>query len=261
MRTKHRLALLPLVLVVGAAPSLADNNFLTGSNDIIAVVDEYGDLAASPFSVQFGKKDIWLPRSGHVVKIKVNSEEVPVGMVLDSEGRAYFPTQHNHVGKRQYRFWSALLGLGDGNPKHRTTTATSSQLSRLGLQPGVNSILFQVKTASGNLVTTQSNLHLINNNSRLVVSDIDGTVTKSNIRGLILPVLGLGDWKHDGVVELYSKIGGQGYTMLYLTNRAIGQSDMTREYINSLTENQYKMPEGPILLQVDSVLGAFQTEV
>ena len=147
------------------------------------MVDEYGDLAASPFSVQFGKKDIWLPRSGHVVKIKVNSEEVPVGMVLDSEGRAYFPTQHNHVGKRQYRFWSALLGLGDGNPKHRTTTATSSQLSRLGLQPGVNSILFQVKTASGNLVTTQSNLHLINNTSRLVVSDIDGTVTKSNNQG------------------------------------------------------------------------------
>ena len=48
------------------------------------------------------------------------------------------------------------------------------------------------------------------------------------------------------MVELYSRIGGQGYTLLYLTNRAIGQSDMTREYINSISENQYKMPEGPI---------------
>ena len=28
------------------------------------------------------------------------------------------------------------------------------------------------------------------------VSDIDGTVTKSNVRGLILPALGLSDWKH-----------------------------------------------------------------
>ena len=100
-------------------------------------------------------------------------------------------------------------------------------------------------------------------------------------------MLGLSDWKHDGVVELYSKIGEQGYTILYLTNRAIGQSDMTREYINSITENQYKMPKGPIckslstwcilgmdisppasiyiinisVLQVDSLLGAFQTEV
>merc|ERR1719412_2593174 len=155
MRTKYSLAL--LVVMVGPSPSLADNNFLTGSNDIIAVLDEYGDLAASPFSVQFGKKDIWLPRSGHIVKMKVNSQDVPVGLVLDSQGRAYFPTQHNDVGKRQYRFWSALLGLGDGNPKHRTTTATSSQ----------------VTTTTGTVVTTQSNLHLINNNSRLVVSDID----------------------------------------------------------------------------------------
>ena len=114
-------------------------------------------------------------------------------------------------------------------------------------------------------------------------------ISRSNIRGFLLPALGLSDWKHDGVVELYSKIGGQGYTLLYLTNRAIGQSDMTREYINSLTENQYKMPQGPIckslsteycnivyldwifppnnnnitisVLQVDSLLGAFQTEV
>ena len=59
-------------------------------------------------------------------------------------------------------------------------------------------------------------------------------------------MLGLSDWKHEGVVELYSKIGDQGYTVLYLTNRAIGQSDMTRQYINSISENQYKMPEGPI---------------
>ena len=71
-------------------------------------------------------------------------------------------------------------------------------------------------------------------------------IYRSNIRGFLLPALGLSDWKHSGVVELYSKIADQGYTMVYLTNRAIGQSDMTREYIYSLTENQYKMPEGPI---------------
>merc|ERR1712110_761243 len=115
MRAKYSLTLLLVSLACLAPHTRADNNFLTGSNDIIAVLDEYGDLAASPFSVQFGKKDIWLPRSGHIVNIKVRGEDVPVGMVLDSEGRAYFPTQDNHSGKRQYRFWSALLGLGDGN--------------------------------------------------------------------------------------------------------------------------------------------------
>ena len=79
-----------------------------GSNDIVAVIGEDGEFRASPFSVQFGKKwwkddcqvcllstpgkkDIWLPRSGHEVSLEVNSLAVPVSMVLDSEGRGYFP--------------------------------------------------------------------------------------------------------------------------------------------------------------------------
>ena len=75
-----------------------------------------------------------------------------------------------------------------------------------------------------------------------------------------------------GVVELYSKIADQGYTIMFLTNRlntspktfpqistlsdnwqccrAIGQSEMTADYIRSLKEGSYKMPRGPVLLQV-----------
>ena len=49
--------------------------------------------------------------------------------------------------------------------------------------------------------------------------------------------------------------------MVYLNFSAIGQSDMTRDYIYSLTETPYKMPRGPVLLQVESLLGALQTEV
>ena len=45
--------------------------------------------------------------------MEVNGIAVPVGLVLDSTGLAYFPTQGNGngVGQRQYRFWSALLGM------------------------------------------------------------------------------------------------------------------------------------------------------
>jgi len=244
------------------ASSSADNNFLTGANDIIAVVDEDGDIKASPFNVQFGKKDIWLPRAGHVVSLEVNKRDVPVGMVLDSAGQAYFPTLNTDgSSNRQYRFWSALLGMGNPSPNHRTNSATPEQLAKLGLQMGGNPIVYRVTTATGSLVTTSAVLHLVNNTARIVVSDIDGTVTKSSIRGMILPALGLSDWKHRGVVELYQKIAEQGYTLVYLTNRAIGQSDMTREYIYSLKEKPYTMPRGPVLLQVESLFGAFKTEV
>ena len=54
--------------------------------------------------------------------------------------------------------------------------------------------------------------------------------------------------------------------------RAIGQSDMTREYIASLREGPHSMPLGPVFLQVtqalavtaaqvESVLGALETEL
>ena len=56
-----------LLLSLGLSLVGADNNFLTGANDVIAVEGEEGELRASPFSVQFGKKDIWLPRSGKLV--------------------------------------------------------------------------------------------------------------------------------------------------------------------------------------------------
>ena len=122
------------------------------------MVDEYGDLAASPFSVQFGKKDIWLPRRGHVVKLRVNSEDVPVVMILDSVGRGYFSSNSSGQG--------------------RTNVATAAQLEEFGLQPGVNQVEFSVKTFIGSVVTTLSYIYLLNNNAKIVVSDIDGTVTK-----------------------------------------------------------------------------------
>ena len=136
--------------------------------------------------------------------------------------------------------------------------------------------MYRVETSSGSVVRTAASLHLVSSSARIVVTDIDGTVTKSDIRGVLLPALGLSDWKHSGVVPLYHQvtalqpprhpdlcpqISRQGYTLLYLTNRAIGQADMTRDYIFSLEEGGVAMPPGPVLLQIDSVVGALKTEV
>jgi len=256
-------SLLTIILIKTSMSQVtfADNNFLTGSNDIVAVIGEDGDFRASPFSVQFGKKDIWLPRSGHVVSLEVNSLAVPVSMVLDSAGRGYFPPRAGPGAKKQYRFWSALLGVRDPEPKLRTSSATHAQLDQLGLRSGVNSLEYRVETSTGTVVTSRASIFLLNSTAKIVVSDIDGTVTKSDVRGYILPALGLDDWKHEGVVKLYQKINDQGYTLLYLTNRAIGQSAITREYLFSLEEAGAAIPPGPLFLQVESLVGALQTEV
>ena len=64
----------------------------------------------------------------------------------------------------------------------------------------------------------------------MVVFDIDGTITQSNIRGFLLPLLGL-DRHHRRVVELLDKVNRQGYIITYLTARPLALSEVTRKYL------------------------------
>lgn len=72
------------------------------------------------------------------------------------------------------------------------------------------------------------------------------------------PALGLDDWKHEGVVKL-KKINGPGLHAAVPDRRAIGQSAMTREYLFSQEEAGRPYPR-PLFLQVESLVGALQTE-
>lgn len=69
--------------------------------------------------------------------------------------------------------------------------------------------------------------------TKIIISDIDGTVTKSDMLGHLMPRLGR-DWSHVGICKLYTAIKANGYEMLYLTSRPIGFADTTRDYIKGL---------------------------
>ena len=115
---------------------------------------------------------------------------------------------------------------------------------------------------------------------KVVISDIDGTITKSDVLGHILPMVGK-DWAQLGVAQLFSKIEQNGYKLLYLSARAIGQSRVgismkyhpriqlmffkffqaTREYLRSIRQGDVKLPDGPLLLNPTSLISAFHREV
>jgi phosphatidate phosphatase LPIN len=44
------------------------------------------------------------------------------------------------------------------------------------------------------------------------------------------------DWSQSGIVELYTKIRRNGYHILYLSARAIGQASTTRDYLHSVNQ-------------------------
>ena len=55
-----------------------------------------------------------------------------------------------------------------------------------------------------------------------MISDVDGTITRSDVLGHMLPRVGL-DWSHTGVARLFTNIQRNGYLILFLSSRAIAQ--------------------------------------
>ena len=69
------------------------------------------------------------------------------------------------------------------------------------------------------------------------------------------------DWTHVGVAKLYTDIAANGYNILYLTSRSVGQADTTRAYLHGITQEGYKLPKGPVILSPDRTIAALRREV
>lgn len=66
------------------------------------------------------------------------------------------------------------------------------------------------------------------------------------------------DWTHLGVAKLYTDIAANGYHLLYLTSRAVGQADTTRNYLNGIVQDKYKLPKGPVIMSPDRTFSALR---
>lgn len=121
-----------------------------------------------------------------------------------------------------------------------STHPTSKQLEAMAehLQLGQNTVEF----ISGNQCV-QSFIHLFNWNIRLVISDIDGTITRSDVLGHVLPPFGV-DWSHPGVTRLFSNVAANGYQFVYLSSRSIAQSGITRAFLETLKQQEHGLPNG-----------------
>uniref|UniRef100_A0A6Q2YS83 phosphatidate phosphatase n=1 Tax=Esox lucius TaxID=8010 RepID=A0A6Q2YS83_ESOLU len=137
---------------------------------------------------------------------------------------------------------------------------TSEQIERLNLREGANTVMFSVTTQYQGTCRCEAAIYLWNWNDRVVISDIDGTITKSDALGHILPQLGK-DWTHHGIARLYHKIHQNGYKFLYCSARAIGMADITKGYLQWVNDKGTVLPKGPVLLAPSSFFSALHREV
>ncbi|XP_041588351.1 phosphatidate phosphatase LPIN3 isoform X1 [Vulpes lagopus] len=137
---------------------------------------------------------------------------------------------------------------------------SSNQIRRLNLQEGANDVVFSVTTQYQGTCRCRATIYLWKWDDKVVISDIDGTITKSDALGHILPQLGK-DWTHQGITSLYHKIHLNGYKFLYCSARAIGMADLTKGYLRWVSERGFGLPKGPILLSPSSLFSALHREV
>nr|XP_008173215.1 phosphatidate phosphatase LPIN2 isoform X2 [Chrysemys picta bellii]XP_042710727.1 phosphatidate phosphatase LPIN2 isoform X2 [Chrysemys picta bellii] len=153
------------------------------------------------------------------------------------------------------------------HPNHGNTISykkslrlSSDQIAKLKLKDGPNDVVFSITTQYQGTCRCAGTIYLWNWNDKIIISDIDGTITKSDALGQILPQLGK-DWTHQGIAKLYHSINENGYKFLYCSARAIGMADMTRGYLHWVNDKGTILPRGPLLLSPSSLFSAFHREV
>ena len=96
----------------------------------------------------------------------------------------------------------------------------------------------------------------------ILVSDIDGTVTKSDVVGQLSNIVYY-EYSHHGIHNLYNNIARWGimfrfslnyilrnnYKFMYVSSRAISQSHMTKTYINWTEKDGKYLPNVSVIMK------------
>uniref|UniRef100_A0AAR2JYS8 phosphatidate phosphatase n=1 Tax=Pygocentrus nattereri TaxID=42514 RepID=A0AAR2JYS8_PYGNA len=163
--------------------------------------------------------------------------------------------------KKGGRWWFSWRGRNSSSKSVSLINQNKfcSQAS-LHLKEGPNEVVFSVTTQYQGTCRCEGTIYLWNWDDKIVISDIDGTITRSDTLGHILPTLGK-DWTHQGIARLYHKVSQNGYKFMYCSARAIGMAGMTRGYLHWVNERGTMLPQGPVLLSPSSLFSALHREV
>ncbi|KAM1177331.1 hypothetical protein ACFX1X_017086 [Malus domestica] len=142
----------------------------------------------------------------------------------------------------------------------RALAPMSEQLASLKLKEGKNTVTFTFFTAMLGKQQVDARIYLWKWNTRIVISDVDGTITKSDVLGQFMPLVGV-DWSHVGVTHLFSAIKENGYQLLFLSARAISQASLTRQFLFNLKQDGKALPDGPVVISPDGLFPSLFREV
>ena len=252
---------------------------LSGAMDILVIEEPGGEYRSSSFHVRFGSLKV-LRSKEQDIDIYINGRKKDVKMKLAHSGDGYFLfdkldpymekqlklIREKEFNSNQVELMDKLIGKRQSKDdkiiqcEYKSFFPSSNQLKELDLLPGQNEIRFVCKTSPSGVQTLSCYIYLWHYSAKVIITDVDGTITKSDILGQVLPFFGR-DWSHPGVTALFRNLYNNGYKVVYLTARAIGQSSMTKNYLINLVQNQKSLPPGPLFMSPDGIFTSLRREV
>lgn len=217
-----------------ALPATADGETfhkVGAANDIIVVRRADGGYSYGDWQVQFDKKV--RIGSGHrlvtanaVAHIFLNGQLLPhLYMRVSDDGTLVFP---------------------DGTIQPPTLEGVNTLENLL---PGVNTVRFEIRfRGEMRVLVAECFAFRWDVGDRLLVVDIDGTITKSDVPGLLMTFSpGSLDHTQPGICSLLHHISAEGAHILYLTSRPMVLAPRTRAFLMGLRQDGLLLPLGPLL--------------
>lgn len=139
-------------------------------------------------------------------------------------------------------------------------TPSASIINKLELKMGKNSITC---IHFGSTLVKEFNIWRFDKNQQLVIMDIDGTITKSDITGYIQTVyMGMFSYIHDGIVPFLNSLkDAYKYAFIYLTARPLIHQKETRQLLQGIKDGAFTMPDGPLFPSKDRMMVALYREM
>lgn len=141
-----------------------------------------------------------------------------------------------------------------------SSTPCSMALQKLGLRPRKNSIIAKHRQLG---VEATFEIWLYDHQDKLVVMDIDGTVTRSDVRGYFESVyLGVYTYVHEGIVALLHTLRESfGYHIMFLSSRPLAHQRETRLLLANVSEKGIELPDGPLFVNQETTTQAAYREL
>jgi len=262
------------------------------AGDVICVRDSSGRLRSTNFFVQFS---FGVLKGGALAMLGLNpgadwhisSRSFAMGhslrhdedMVHEANRMGHVEVYCNgelcsdvHVSARASNNGVILFHEDEGDVKG-CVRPSSAVLNALKLVTGENRVEFRMykevfRERSGGdirnqpvLAVAQANVWVYDESTRLVIFDIDGTITKADVQGYITSVyLQRYDFVHDGVTSFMNHLTSQSdnVKIIYVTSRPLEHKEQTKALLNGCVQGA--LASGPILMNMDSLTKALVDE-